>query len=178
MSDASEPPATRVVLLGMMGSGKSSVGMALADRTGWAFVDNDALVEQATGHTARELLARRGEAAMRAAESAALRTGLAMPPPVVVATAAGTILDADDRARIDGGGFVVWLRADADTLSARSAGADHRPWLDGDPVAWFRAALEERDALYAGVADLVVDTGTVRPEEAAEAVVAALSAGR
>lgn len=177
MTDATGLPPTRVVLLGMMGSGKSSVGEALSRRTGWPFVDNDALVEQATGHTARELLARRGEDAMRAAESAALRTALAMPPPAIVATAAGTILNAGDRAQIERGGFVVWLRADAETLAARAVGAEHRPWLDRDPVGWFRAALRDRDRLYAEVADLVVDTGTARPGEAADEIVVGLSAG-
>jgi shikimate kinase len=176
MTDATGLPPTRVVLLGMMGSGKSSVGVALAKRTGWPFIDNDALVEQATGHTARELLATRGEEAMREAESAALRTGLTMPPPAIVATAAGTILDAGDRAQIKQGGFVVWLQADAETLAARAVGAEHRPWLDRDPVGWFQTALEERTPLYAAVADMVVDTGTARPDEAAEAIVTKLSA--
>ena len=177
MTDATGLPPTRVVLLGMMGSGKSSVGIALAKRTGWPFIDNDALVEQATGHTARELLATRGEEAMREAESAALRTGLTMPPPAIVATAAGTILEAGDRAQIKQGGFVVWLRADAETLAARAVGAEHRPWLDRDPVGWFQTALEERTPLYAAVADMVVDTGTARPDAAAEAIVTRLSAG-
>ena len=177
MTDATGLPPTRVVLLGMMGSGKSSVGIALAKRTGWPFIDNDALVEQATGHTARELLATRGEEAMREAESAALRTGLTMPPPAIVATAAGTILEAGDRAQIKQGGFVVWLRADAETLAARAVGAEHRPWLDRDPVGWFQAALQERTPLYAAVADMVVDTGTARPDAAAEAIVTRLSAG-
>ena len=64
----------RIVLLGMMGSGKSSVGRALSDRTGWPFVDNDALVERATGRTARQLLAEEGEGPMRAAlRASALR---------------------------------------------------------------------------------------------------------
>lgn len=175
MTDATGLPPTRVVLLGMMGSGKSSVGVALAKRTGWPFIDNDALVEQATGHTARELLATRGEEAMREAESLALRTGLTMPP-AIVATAAGTILDAGDRAQIKQGGFVVWLQADAETLAARAVGAEHRPWLDRDPVGWFQTALEERTPLYAAVADMVVDTGTARPDEAAEAIVTRLSA--
>jgi shikimate kinase len=177
MTDATALPPTRVVLLGMMGSGKSSVGVALAKRTGWPFIDNDTLVEQATGHTARRLLATRGQDAMRAAESAALRTGLALPPPAIVATAAGTILDAGDRAQIEHGGFVVWLQANAETLAARAVGAEHRPWLDRDPVGWFLAALEERTPLYAAVADIVIDTGAVRPEEAADAIVATLSAG-
>ena len=75
------PRPIRVLLLGMMGSGKSSVGRALSDLTGWPFVDNDALVERATGLTARELLRDRGEDALREAESEALRAGLRIPVP-------------------------------------------------------------------------------------------------
>lgn len=167
----------RVLLVGMMGSGKSSVGRALAARSGWPFVDNDELVERATGRTARQLLAEDGAGAMRAAESAALREGLSVAPPAIVATAAGTILSAGDRERLARGGFVVWLRAPAETLAARAAGADHRPWLDDDPVGWFRAALAERDPLYASLADLELPTDRLGPDAAADRVLAALSAG-
>jgi shikimate kinase len=166
----------RIVLLGMMGSGKSSVGRALAERTGWPFVDNDALVQDATGRTARQLLVEVGEGAMREAEALALRTGLALAPPVIVATAAGTVLNPETRELIDAAGFVVWLRADAETLAARAAGAEHRPWLDGDAVGWFRSTLAAREPLYATVADLEMDTGSSRPGAAADAIVAALSA--
>ncbi len=174
MTDASGPTQERVVLLGMMGSGKSSVGAALTDLSGWPFVDNDALVERATGHTARELLARQGEAAMRAAESAALTEALALPTPVIVATAAGTVLDPANLERLRGGGFVVWLRAPAEVLAARAVGAAHRPWLDEDPVGWFRRAEADRDGLYASVADLEVDTGVVPPTDAAACILDAI----
>ena len=160
--------------MGMMGSGKSSVGRALSRRTGWPFVDNDALVERATGRTARQLLATEGEAAMRAAEAAAFEAALQLPAPVIVAVAAGTILDPAARDRLRGGAFVVWLRAPADVLATRASGAGHRPWLDEDPVGWFRRAEAERDPLYASVTDLEVDTATVVATEAAERVLAAI----
>jgi shikimate kinase len=167
---------TRVLLLGMMGSGKSSVGRALSERTGWPFIDNDALVERATGLTARTLLQDRGEAALREAESDALRAGLQIPAPAIVAAAAGTIMRPEDRERIDDGGLVVWLRAPAEVLAARAAGAAHRPWLDDDPVAWFRQTIAERGPLYRAVADLEIDTGSTEPAAAAERVVERLSA--
>lgn len=169
--DVAEATHQRILLLGMMGSGKSSVGHALSRRTGWPFVDNDALVERATGHTARELLARRGESAMRAAETAALETALGLPVPVIAATAAGTILEAENRRRLSKGGFVVWLAAPAEVLAARAIGAEHRPWLDDDPVGWFRDALEDRSPLYASVADLEVDTAHHSPDEAARLII-------
>ena len=176
MTDVPGPPRPiRVLLLGMMGSGKSSVGRALSDLTGWPFVDNDALVERATGLTARELLRDRGEEALRESESEALRAGLGIPVPAIVATAAGTILDAEDRRLIDDGGFVVWLHASAEVLAERATGATHRPWLDHDPVAWFRQTIEERAPLYRSVADVEIDTGTEDPEGAAERVLGRLS---
>lgn len=174
VTDALRP--TRVVLLGMMGSGKSSVGRALADRTGWPFVDNDALVERATGLTARALLRDRGEDALREAEAEALRVGLGIPAPAIVATAAGTILRPEDRARIDEGGLVVWLHASAEVLAERASGAAHRPWLDEDPVAWFAHTIRERGPLYRSVADLEIDTGSTDPDAAADLVVERLSA--
>jgi len=169
--------SVRVVLIGMMGSGKSSVGRALSRRTGWPFVDNDSLVERASGMTARQLLEERGAAAMRGAESAALHAGIAIEPPVVVATAAGTILDAANRAALADAGLVVWLRASARTLAARAVGAAHRPWLEDDPVGWFERTLLERDPLYAAVADLEIDTAALSPERAADAILARVSAG-
>ena len=174
MADAVAP--TRVLLLGMMGSGKSTVGRALADRTGWPFIDNDALVERATGLTARELLRTRGEAAMREAESEALRAGLTIPAPAIVATAAGTIMRPDDRERIANGGLVVWLHARADVLAARAAGARHRPWLDDDPVSWFSSTIEQRAPLYRAVADIEIDTGSADSAAAAERVLERLAA--
>jgi shikimate kinase len=157
----------RVLLVGMMGSGKSTIGRLLADATGWPYVDNDELVLRAHGATPRTLLAERGEAAMRGAESDALASGVAVPAPAIVGVAAGVILDADNRETLRNGGIVVWLRAGAEGLAARAAGAEHRPWLDADPRAWMTAALLEREPLYASVADHVVDTDTAPPEETA-----------
>lgn len=167
--------APRVLLVGMMGSGKSSVGRALATRTGIPFVDNDALVERATGRTARQL-AEGGESAVREAEAAALHAGLAVEPPAIIGVAGGAVLDPEDRERIRDGGFVVWLRAAPEILAARAVGAEHRPWLDGDTEGWFRRTVADREPLYAQVSDLEIDTGASSPEEAAEAIVAALAA--
>jgi shikimate kinase len=155
----------RVLLIGMMGSGKSTIGRLLADATGWTYADNDDLVRRATGATPRQLLAERGEAAMRGAESDALRDGLRQQTPAIVGVAAGVILEAADRAALRDGGIVVWLRAGADELVERAAGGEHRPWLDGDARAWMTAALAEREPLYAAAADHVVDTGAAPPAE-------------
>ena len=164
----------RIVLVGMMGSGKSSVGRALAARTGWPFHDNDALLEGATGRTAREL-AEGGEAVLRDAESAALRAGLQRPEPAIVASAAGVVLDADDRRRLAAEEHVTWLRASPETLRERlrSTDDDHRPWLDRDPDAWLRQTDADRAPLFASIADLVVDVDDLRPDEAAGRILVA-----
>jgi shikimate kinase len=157
----------RVLLVGMMGSGKSTIGRLLADATGWPYADNDDLVLRAHGTTPRGLLAERGEAAMRLAESEALAAGVALPPPAIIGVAAGVILDTANRETLRGGGIVIWLRASADDLAGRAAGAENRPWLDADPGAWMAAALLEREPLYASVADHVVDTDAAASDEAA-----------
>ncbi len=172
-----EAPSPRILLIGMMGSGKSSVGRALSRRTGWPFVDNDTLVESVTGMTARQLLEARGARGMREAEADALVAGTRLDPPAIVAIAAGTILDAGQRALIAGAGFVAWLRAPASVLADRAAGAAHRPWLEDDPRGWFERAAAERDPLYASVADVEVDTAVTPPAEAAEAILRAATIG-
>lgn len=158
----------RIILVGMMGSGKSTVGQLLSETTGWPYVDNDDLVRRVAGATPRELLAERGERAMRQAESDALRVGLEAQPPCIVGAAAGTILEPADREAMRSNGIVAWLRVDAGALEARAVGAAHRPWLDRDAGSWLRHAAAERDPLYASVADVVVDTTHGTPAEAAE----------
>ena len=166
----------RVALVGMMGSGKSTIGRGLSEATGWRWVDNDDLVRRAHGVTARELLAERGEEAMRRAEADALAVGLRLPPPAIVGVAAGIILDADDRDRLRGGAIVVWLRAAAAVLESRAMGAEHRPWLDGEGASWIRDAVAERAALYASVADFVLDTDAGSVSEAVATLHAWLTA--
>jgi shikimate kinase len=157
----------RVALVGMMGSGKTTIGQLLSKATGWHYLDNDELVRRAHGTTARALLAERGEPTMRRAESDALALGLELPPPAIVGVAGGVILDALDRERLRAGAIVVWLRADAAVLETRAVGAEHRPWVDTGGASWLRHAVAEREPLYASVADLVLDTARGSPAAAA-----------
>ena len=166
--------ACRVLLIGMMGSGKSTIGRLIAETTGWPYVDNDELVRRSTGITARQIVAEDGEADMRSAEAAALALGLEVATPAIVGVAAGTILDDVNRERLRTGGIVVWLRADAPILEARAIGADHRPFLERGGGSWIREAIAERDPLYASVADIVVDTGAMAAEESSAEIVSQL----
>lgn len=164
----------RVVLVGMMGSGKSTIGHELARRTGWPYHDNDVLLERNRGLTARELLAEGGEVALRAAEAETLEAGLQLSAPCIIGAPAGTITDQQCRRRLAANGLVVWLRASPAILAGRAAGAAHRPWLDGDAVAWMKRVLDVRDGLYESVADHVVETDGRSPAEVAADIVARL----
>jgi shikimate kinase len=147
----------RVVLVGMMGSGKSTVGRALAERTGWPYVDNDELLDRHVGMTPKQILGEQGEDALRRSESAALALGLGAPAPSIIGAAAGTILDIANRDALRASGVVVWLRATPETLTERSIGAAHRAWLDEGGSAWIRETVAERYPLYQSVADLTLD---------------------
>lgn len=162
--------------MGMMGAGKSTIGRELAALTGWPYYDNDELLERATGVTARDLLATRGESELRAAEAAALELGVSQPAPCIVAVAAGTIEYARLRALLNREATVVWLRADPHTLSQRASAAPPRPWLSGAPEQWLKETAARRAGLYAATANLTVETSaTSSPGETAALIAERLS---
>lgn len=165
----------RVLLVGLMGSGKTTVGRALAEQTGWPYLDNDDLLEQATGRSPREIVAAAGEVALRVAESDALDAALAAPPPRICGVAAGTVTSPRNRRALAAGGIVVWLTADPQTLAARAVEQINRPWLETDAEAWLREAAAERAPLYAEIADLVIDTEDQPPDEIAATIRAELA---
>ena len=165
----------RVLLVGMMATGKSSVGKAVSQRTGWPYVDNDELVERITGLPTKRLHEERGEAAMRAAESEALTEVLTAPPPLVAGVAAGTVTIDGDRERLKSGdAVVVWLRARVDTLVTRVGSGEGRAFLQPDPEAALRRLAQGRDPLYAEVADLTLDVDDATVDELADRVISAV----
>lgn len=161
----------RVVLVGMMGSGKTTVGRLLASRTGWPLYDNDTLLALLReGATPRVVLAESGVDGLRAAEADALRLGLSRPAPCIVAAPAGAILEGHMREALMKQALVIWLDAGPRTLARRARGAPHRPWLEGDAETWMRSNLAERAPLYKSVADLIVWTQRRRPAAAANQI--------
>jgi shikimate kinase len=163
-----------LLLVGMMGSGKTTVGRLLARRLGRPFFDSDDEVVQATGRTIPEIFESDGEAAFRAEERRALQAAVASPTPVVVAVAGGAVLDPRNRALLQRAGTVVWLRADPGTLAGRVGDGTGRPLLGDDPPAALRRLAAERTPLYEQVADVVVDVEGAAPAAVVEEVLAAV----
>jgi len=160
-----------IVLVGMMGAGKTTVGSRLARVLDRPFVDSDVQVEQRTARTVREIFETDGEAAYRALESEVLADALASEEPAVIAAAGGTILDESNRRRMGDFGTVVFLEAKPSDLVGRVGGQDHRPLLRDDPEGVLEEMDRVRRHLYEETADVVVDVSTRSPDEVVAEIV-------
>lgn len=139
-----------IVLVGMMGSGKSSVGRRLAARLGLPFVDADAEIETAAGMTIPEIFAQRGEAEFRDGERRVISRILTTRAPLVLATGGGAFMNAETRARIADLGISIWLKAEPEVLMRRVRKRSNRPLLQtADPEETLRRMLGEREPVYA-----------------------------
>jgi shikimate kinase len=164
-----------VVLVGMMGAGKSSVGRRLAARLGVPFVDADIEIEKAAGMTITEIFAGHGEPYFRAGETRVIAR-LLDSGPQVLATGGGAFMNSETRTAIRAKGISVWLRATLDVLNRRIKRRGDRPLLKGaDPVETLRRLLAERDPVYAE-ADLTVDSRDVPHETIVEEILEGLRA--
>lgn len=165
-----------VVLVGMMGAGKTTVGRSVASRLGVDFVDTDDLVEARAGKSVRDIFASDGEVMFRMLESQVLAESLESPVDVVVAAAGGTVLSESNRAALrEHADVVVWLDADVSALGERASRGAHRPLLDGDVEDRLMALDGERRVLYQSVADVRLDTTGKGIAEVVQEVVAALA---
>ncbi|MGO4736441.1 shikimate kinase [Bosea sp. 2KB_26] len=163
-----------VVLVGMMGSGKSSVGRRLATRLGLPFVDADVEIETAAGMTIPEIFAQRGETEFRDGERRVISRVLATRAPLVLATGGGAFMNAETRERIIELGISIWLKADADVLMRRVRKRSNRPLLQtADPEATMRRMLAEREPVYA-LADVTVTSRDDPHEVVVEEAIVAL----
>lgn len=146
-----------VVLVGLMGSGKTTVARIVADRLNRKVIDSDAVIEAATGRTVREIFAEDGEAAFRTLETAALLDALASPVPAVIAAAGGVVLREENREALKrSNAKVVWLCASPALLAERVTSGGHRPLLDDDPAGTLQRMHDDRETLYREVADAIV----------------------
>jgi shikimate kinase len=162
--------ARSIVLVGMPGSGKSSIGRRLSQRLGLDFSDADAEIERAANMTIPEIFQSRGEAEFRAGEQKVI-VRLLESGPQVIATGGGAFMNADTRARIKEKGISIWLKADVETLLKRVKRKSNRPLLQNpDPEGTLRNLLAAREATYAE-ADLTITSCEVPHENVVEDIV-------
>jgi shikimate kinase len=168
-------PARTLVLVGLMGAGKSSVGRRLATRLALPFTDADAEIEAAAGMTVSEIFARHGEPAFRDGERRVIARLLG-DPVHVLATGGGAFMEPRTRADISERAVSIWLRAELDELVRRVARRTDRPLLKGqDPRTVLERLMAERYPIYAE-ADITVPSGSGSTDETVDQIVAALTA--
>jgi len=174
-----QPKANRetIVMVGLMGAGKTSIGRRLAAQIGLPFVDADEEIERAAGNTIEDIFEHLGEANFRAGERRVIAR-LLDGPPIVLATGGGAFMDPQTRERIAASAISVWLRADIDTLVRRTARRSDRPLLkNGDPREILLRLIDQRYPVYQQ-ADIIVDSADGPPEETLQQVLDALEAYR
>jgi shikimate kinase len=174
VADTDDHPR-HLVLVGMMGAGKTSVGRRCAELLDRAFLDTDELVEANTRMGVSEIFAEHGEERFRSLERDAVHDACASPVPLVIACGGGAVLDPENRRELRAHGVVVWLQASAEALGARVAGAASysRPLLEHGqaPSASLARLFARRAPAYEAATDIRVDTEERTVDEVAAAVV-------
>lgn len=159
--------ARNIVLIGLMGSGKSTVARLTAQNLGFSFADTDHLITDAAGCSIPDIFAKEGEAGFRVRETEALRSLLGATR-LVIATGGGIVTQPQNLPLLKQLGFVVWLNATPDTLHNRTARSDDRPLLkQGDAAATLRRLYEERRPLYEAACDFKITTDDLAASEVA-----------
>jgi shikimate kinase len=165
-----------LVLVGLMGVGKSSVGKRCAELLDRPFVDTDELVVATAGVGFDELWAAEGEAGFRTRERIAVADAAASPTPLVIACGGGAVLDPDNRRALRARGFVVWLDAPPVVLATRLADDDSRPLLaGGDRATTLTRLAGTRAAAYEAAADVRIETDGRTIDDVARRAVEELS---
>jgi shikimate kinase len=168
-------PSRTIVLVGLMGAGKTKIGRRLAARLGLPFFDSDSEIEAAAGETIDEIFRHRGEAAFRDGERRVIARLLSQPPHVL-ATGGGAFMDPSTRALLRARAVTIWLRADLELMLVRVQRRNNRPLLKGgDPRAVLERLIAARYPIYAE-ADVTVDSVDGPPELTLERALAALAA--
>ena len=164
-----------IVLIGLMGAGKSCIGRRLAARLTLPFVDAAAEIEAAAGCSVSDIFSLYGETAFRDGERRVIAR-LLSGPVQVLAAGGGAFMDPETRQRIADSGISIWLRATLDLLEKRTVGRDHRPLLkQGRPREILGRLIEQRYPVYAQ-ADIIVDSQDEPPEATVHSVLEALRA--
>ncbi|MCU1367368.1 MAG: aroK [Ilumatobacteraceae bacterium] len=171
MTGARTLAGRHLVLVGLMGSGKTTIGRVLAQRLHRELLDSDSMIEAREGRTVRTIFQDDGEDAFRKIETEVLIEALAAEQKAVIAAAGGVVLRAENRAALRASGArVVWLRADPTTLVERVKSGSHRPLLDDDPKGTLERMAADRSDLYREVADAIVTVDNRNVSDVVEAV--------
>ncbi|MCE9519868.1 MAG: NAD-dependent epimerase/dehydratase family protein [Verrucomicrobia bacterium] len=166
-SNADQAKSMNIVLIGLMGSGKSAVGRLAAQSLGFEFVDTDQMIVSSAGKTIPEIFASEGEAGFRARETAILRSLIGRQRHVI-ATGGGIVTQPDNLPLLQQLGFVVWLNADIEILRRRTSRSHDRPLLrTADPAAVLRELFAARAPLYESASELKITTDDLSLEDAA-----------
>lgn len=166
--------AKSIILIGMMGAGKSSVGRALERRTGLACLDTDETVATQFGMSIAEIFAKHGEEKFRDAETEAIRN-IAADRPMIITTGGGIVLRSGNVDLLKRLGTIVWLNGDEATLFERASRRNARPLLQNDkPRAVFSELFRKRAPLYQAAADFGIDTSTMAHDDVANAILSKL----
>ena len=168
-----------IVLVGLMGSGKTTVGKRIAQELGYEFADSDDLVASAAGKSVRDMFSQDGEAVFRKYESDAIRSILADgKSSIVLATGGGAVISSENRTVISHhASHVVWLDASVADLVVRTKSGTARPLLDGDAGKTLQSLSDQRSAWYEEVATLRIDTRGKSVAKVCSAVLEAINAG-
>jgi shikimate kinase len=175
-------PTPSILLVGLMGTGKSTVARQLSAKLGIDCLDTDKMVESRAGRTVRELFDQLGEATFRDIESEVLTECLSRQTPSVVAGAGGIVVRESNRAVINEARknhliVVVWLHASTDVLAQRTAKGGHRPLLDEDRAGTLSRLADERAGFYSELSDIVVDVSHRSVESTVALLVSAIEEG-
>ncbi len=163
-----------IVLIGMMGAGKSSVGACLRQRTGLCLLDTDEIVASKFEMSIPKIFAEHGEKKFREAETEALRR-MQTEEQTIIVTGGGTVVRNENVKILKRLGVIVWLDGDEETLFARASEKQNRPLLQTkNPRKSFSRIVGARRPLYANIADIRVDTSVLTDEEVAVAILAKL----
>lgn len=171
-----------IVLVGLMGTGKTTIAKVLASRRGLECLDTDRMIESRDGRSVRDIFTEAGEEKFRDLETVMLAECLQRPGGVVIAAAGGAVLREENRKVIDDarnskGVVVVWLHARPDVLIERTAKGLHRPLLDQNRATTLEVMAEERGPLYAAVADIVIDVSDREVDSVVDLLIEALDEG-
>jgi shikimate kinase len=171
MDPTAEPTRENLVLVGFMGTGKSTIGRQVARKLGFQFLDMDHVIVDREGAPVAQLFAERGEQAFRDLETSALRS-LGHLSRMVVSTGGGAVVRGENRVILRALGFVVCLTASEEVIFERVARNQKRPLLQTeDPRGTIRALLAARAEAYREAAQVEVDTSALSPAQVVERIV-------